>query len=90
MEQEEIESKILELSEKVSGYEASLAEKDQLINDLQEKYNQAETARKQLAESKLQEIDNRIPVAPMNYEDQMVDRALKVLIPKYYGTDAKL
>lgn len=90
MEQEEIESKILELSEKVSGYEASLAEKDQLINDLQEKYNQAETARKQLAESKLQEIDNRIPVAPMNYEDQMVDGALKVLIPKYYGTDAKL
>lgn len=90
MEQEEIESKILELSEKVSGYEASLAEKDQLINDLQEKYNQAETARKQLAESKLQEIDNRIPVAPMHYEDQMVDGALKVLIPKYYGTDAKL
>ena len=90
MEQEEIESKILELSEKVSGYEASLAEKDQLINDLQEKYNQAETGRKQLAESKVQEIDNRIPVAPMNYEDQMVDGALKVLIPKYYGTDAKL
>lgn len=90
MEQEEIESKILELSEKVSGYEASLAEKDQLINDLQEKYNQAETARKQLAESKLQEIDNRIPVAPMSYEDQMVDGALKVLIPKYYGTVAKL
>ena len=90
MEQEEIESKILELSEKVSGYEASLAEKDQLINDLQEKYNQAETARKQLAESRLQEIDNRIPVAPMSYEDSMVEGALKVLVPKYYGTDAKL
>lgn len=90
MEQEEIESKILELSEKVSGYEASLAEKDQLINDLQEKYNQAETARKQLAESRLQEIDNRIPVAPMSYEDSMVEAALKVLVPKYYGNDAKL
>ena len=90
MEQEEIEAKILELSEKVAGYEASLAEKDQLISNLEEKYNQAETARKQLAESRLQEIDNRIPVAPMSYEDSMVEGALKVLVPKYYGTDAKL
>lgn len=90
MEQEEIEAKILELSEKVAGYEATLAEKDQLISNLEEKYNQAETARKQLAESRLQEIDNRIPVAPMSYEDSMVEGALKVLVPKYYGTDAKL
>lgn len=90
MEQEEIEAKILELSEKVAGYEASLAEKDQLISNLEEKYNQAETARKQLAESRLQEIDNRIPVAPMSYEDSMVEGALKVLIPKYYGNDTKL
>lgn len=84
MEQEEIEAKLGELAEKVTGYEKSLEEKDALIVELQEKVSKAEEARQKLSQSMLQEIDNRIPTTPMSEPDSLELGALKTLIPKYY------